>query len=427
MNVLITGGLGFIGFNLILDFIGEYYEKFEFFSTQKHEEQQLQHKKQNLKKNILILDNFSRETSLRNLEWLQTLTRKLNKNKIENTDKIRNENKNEITIATAATENYNIKIANKEIQDKNTLKFLEDFVKKEKIQFDLIYHLAAQVAVTKSILNPKGDFETNAKGALNILEFARKNSDDAILIYSSTNKVYGALNSLDLHETENRYDFIQYNNGINEDFPIDPQTPYGCSKAVGDIYFQDYFKTYGLKTIVFRQSCIYGPHQYGTEDQGWIAHFMNLVRQTKPLKIYGNGKQVRDLLHVFDLIDAYKSASENISQCKGKCYNIGGSRANSLSILQYLSILASLKFKDKLYNLIQQDSGFSLKDPSYQENLPLEILNKCFKIQFENFRLNDQKCFYCDISKAKKDFNWTPKINYKEGIKKLWNFFEIYS
>jgi len=372
MNILITGGLGFIGFNTLMKFINGHNNCNSIIQDQKSDIN-----------NIIIIDNLNRETSLKNLNLLK------------------------YSIKKGIIINDKIKVLTRDIRDKKILDKLKDQ------KFDIIFHFAAQVAVTKSITNPIEDFEINALGSLNILEYARKYSDDAVLIYSSTNKVYGSLNELKLDETAMRYDFKEpqlKKKGISEKTPLNPNTPYGCSKALSDVYFQDYFKTYNLKTIVFRQSCIYGPYQFGSEDQGWIAYLMKSAIHNKKINIYGTGKQVRDILYISDLIDAYELAYKNINKTKGECYNIGGGYINTLSILEYLYILAKIRFPNK-FN----------KDLSDLNQVFSNEIHKIYNLEFKDFRLNDQKCFYCDISKAKQDFNWEPKISYENGIKTLLN------
>jgi len=260
---------------------------------------------------------------------------------------------------------------------------------------DRIYHLAAQVAVTTSVENPLNDFKINAQGTLNVLEamrlFAKKNTS---LIYSSTNKVYGELSEHKIIENENRYDFKNIS-GISESQNLDFHSPYGCSKGCADQYVRDYSRIYNLNTVVFRQSCIYGPHQFGVEDQGWVAWFIIALLNNKKLNIYGDGKQVRDLLFVDDLVDAYTKALDNIDKTKGEVFNIGGGKNFSISVY--------FEFKPILEKL----------------------LGKSITVDFLPWRPGDQKIFISDIKKANEIFNWSPKVSPTEGIFKLFNWVNL--
>ena len=253
---------------------------------------------------------------------------------------------------------------------------------------DIVIHTAGQPGVPSSVRMPKEDFNINALGTLNVLECVRKRSPKAAFIYCSTNKVYGEnVDRIPLKELEKRY---VYNGvkGVSEETSIDHcgHTPYGASKYVGDIYTQEYAYIYGMKTAVFRMSCIYGTRQFGFEDQGWVAWFVIAILTNKPITIYGNGKQVRDLLYVEDLIRAYDSFVE--SDLKHAVYNIGGGLENAVSLLEFLDIL-------------EQELG---KKP---------------KVTFSDWRLSDQKVYISDISKIKKELNWQPIINPEEGIGRI--------
>ena len=253
---------------------------------------------------------------------------------------------------------------------------------------DVILHAAAQTAVTTSDVDPVADFETNALGTFNMLESARKNYVKKVL-YCSTNKVYGEnVNNVGVEEEKSRYVFEKkYQNGIGETFPIDlcEHTPYGCSKLTGDSYMQDYGKLYGIKTGVFRMSCVYGTRQLGIEDQGWVAWFAIATILGKNINIYGDGKQVRDVLFVSDLIDIFDCF---VRSNKSGVYNTGGGPENTLSLLELLEILSKLT-------------------------------NKKSKIKFSDWRPSDQKVYISDISKAKKELKWKPKVSPQEGIKQL--------
>lgn len=256
---------------------------------------------------------------------------------------------------------------------------------------DVIIHTAAQTAVTTSLVDPRTDFEINALGTFKVLEAARLSKNNPCLIFCSTNKVYGGnVNKIPVREKEKRYEFADENfkNGIPETFPTDlcEHTPYGCSKFTGDLYVQEYAHVYGLKTGIFRMSCIYGTRQFGVEDQGWVAWFTIAKLLGKPITIYGDGKQVRDVLYITDLVRAYDAFLQR--KLKGDVFNIGGGVKNTLSLLELLDIL---------------------------ENL----ISKKSKVIFNDWRPSDQKVYISDISKVKKELNWEPKVNVKDGVSKL--------
>lgn len=327
-TVSITGGCGFIGTNAAA-----------------------YHLKKGDK--VIIYDNLSRAGAKQNLNWLKT-------------------------------QKGNFVFVKGDIR--NDKKLLEIFKRHKP---NLVLHLAAQVAMTTSVENPRFDFEVNALGTLNLLEAMRKTKSKAVAIYSSTNKVMGDLSYIPIIEKEKKYDYKDIK-GVDENFPLDFHGPYGCSKGCGDQYFLDYARIFGLNTIVFRQSAIYGPHQFGIEDQGWIAWTINKLIFDKLFTIYGDGKQVRDVLYVDDLIEAFEKSAKNIKKTRGQAYCIGGGKFN-LSLLE-------------LFDLLEKISG------------------KRVKYVFSNWRPGDQKVYVSDISKAKKDFNWFPKISPKEGVKNLYNW-----
>src|ERR1035437_1235235 len=188
--------------------------------------------------------------------------------------------------------------------------------------FDAVFHLAAQVAVTTSVTNPREDFEINAFGSFNVLEAIRETKSNPAILYSSTNKVYGGMTDIKIVEKKGRYAYKDLPKGISEDRILDFHSPYGCSKGTADQYMIDYSRIYGLRTVVFRQSCIYGYRQFGIEDQGWVAWFTIATMLNKPLSIYGDGKQVRDVLFIEDLIDGYEAAIRNIDKIKGQAFKI---------------------------------------------------------------------------------------------------------
>jgi len=248
------------------------------------------------------------------------------------------------------------------------------------------------VAVTTSVLDPQTDFRINAFGTLNVLEALRLfGKKSASLIYSSTNKVYGGLEDLKVVETESRYQFSDLI-GIDEFRNLDFHSPYGCSKGCADQYVRDYSRIYGLNTVVFRQSCIYGPRQFGVEDQGWVAWFIIALLTGKPITIYGDGKQVRDLLYVDDLTRAYTLALDQIETTRGQVFNIGGGQDFAISV------------------------WFDFK------NILEKLLKKNIEAPLAPWRPGDQKIFISDISKAKTVFGWQPLISPNEGITNLFNW-----
>jgi CDP-paratose 2-epimerase len=330
MNILITGGAGFIGSN-----IAERY----------------------LKKGdtVYIFDNLSRRGTGWNLKWLQ-----------KNFD--------------------NVKFIKGDIRKYNDL--LSAF---KKHKFDVVFHFAAQVAVTTSVTNPREDFEINALGTFNLLEAVRNTKQDPIILYSSTNKVYGGMTDIKIVEKKGKYAYSKIPNGISEERLLDFHSPYGCSKGTADQYMVDYARIYNLRTVVFRQSCIYGYRQFGIEDQGWVAWFTIAAMLDKPLTIYGDGKQVRDVLFIEDLADAYESAIKNIEKVKGQAFNIGGGPKNTMSLLELI------KFLEKFFG----------------KKIPLK---------FAEWRPGDQPVFVCDIAKAKKVFGWIPKTSPEAGVKLLYEW-----
>lgn len=328
-NVLITGGAGFIGSNLANYFLGK-------------------------GKDVTIYDNLLRRGVSKNIEWLRDLYGDI------------------------------ITIIEDDIRDYNTLKTtLKDV--------EAICHCAGQVAVTTSVENPREDFEINALGTFNVLEAARQSPNDPIVIFTSTNKVYGGMENIKVIEKDTRYEYKDLKYGAPESQSLDFHSPYGCSKGAGDQYVRDYYRIYGLKTVVFRMSCIYGPRQFGSVDQGWVAHFIISSILNNPLTIYGNGKQTRDVLYVDDLVRAFELGTEKIKTTKGEIYNLGGGKENTISLLEFIDLL--------------------------EENLGREI-----SLNFDNWRPGDQKVYYSDVRKAEKDFNWKPQVNSVEGVKRLFDW-----
>ena len=254
---------------------------------------------------------------------------------------------------------------------------------------DAVLHLAGQVAVTTSVLDPRADFEVNALGTLNILEAVRLRAKGRpAVLYSSTNKVYGHLDHVGTVERDGRYAYKDLPHGVAETEPLDFHSPYGCSKGTGDQYVRDYARIYGLKTVSFRQSCIFGTRQFGIEDQGWVAWFCLAATRGQRFTIFGDGKQIRDTLWIDDLIDAYLAAMDRIEDVKGEVFNLGGGPANTLSLLELVAILEA-HFGRPL------DPGFA------------------------DWRPGDQPVFVADIRKAAARLDWHPKVGTRDGVARL--------
>lgn len=330
MRILVTGGAGFIGANCAT-----------YFANQGHE--------------IVILDNLSRMGSEKNLEWIKR--------------------KCSVEFVKGDLRRY---------QD------LVDIIA-QKGPYDLVLHMAAQVAVTTSVINPREDFEINALGTFNLLEAIRQHNPETTLIYASTNKVYGEMEDLNIIEKDGQYTYQDLPEGVDEKRNLDFHSPYGCSKGAADQYCRDYFRIYGLKTIVMRQSCIYGYRQFGIEDQGWVAWFCIAAVLGRQITVYGDGKQIRDVLFIDDLVRAFELAYENKDQIAGKVYNIGGGPQNTLSLHELIRHLEKLKGK----------------------KIPLA---------YDDWRPGDQKVYIGNISLAEKDFVWKPAVSTDEGVKKLYNW-----
>ncbi len=256
---------------------------------------------------------------------------------------------------------------------------------------EAVFHLAGQVAVTTSVTNPRDDFGSNALGTFNMLEAVRTNGMNPVFVYSSTNKVYGKMDDLLIQDDGDRYSYSTLPQGVSETRPLDFHSPYGCSKGTGDQYVIDYARIYGLRTMCLRQSCIYGINQFGIEDQGWVAWFTIAALLGKKISVYGDGKQVRDVLFIDDLLDAYLSAVKNAGKTAGNVYNIGGGPSNTLSIRELLSHL---------------ESHFGKK----------------IEVSIEAWRPGDQKVFIADVSKAQREFGWVPRTSVEQGIAKLYQW-----
>jgi CDP-paratose 2-epimerase len=257
---------------------------------------------------------------------------------------------------------------------------------------EVIVHLAGQVAVTNSVVDPRTDFEINALGTFNVLESARENREKPFVIYASTNKVYGEMTDIKIQETEKAYAYADFPYGIKETHPLDFHSPYGCSKGAGDQYVRDYARIYGLPTVVMRQSCIYGPRQFGIEDQGWVAWFIIAALTGQPITIYGNGKQVRDVLFINDLLDAYDAAVNQRQSIAGEVYNIGGGHKNTISIWVEFS---------KFLN---------------------DFIGESIKIKYEDFRPGDQLIYVSDIRKAQSELGWSPRVDIRQGFDTLFKW-----
>jgi CDP-paratose 2-epimerase len=259
-----------------------------------------------------------------------------------------------------------------------------------------VYHFAAQVAVTTSLDDPRTDFEVNAGGTLNLLEEVRRQPRRPLFVYTSTNKVYGNLSTLGLqvngqrHEPEFR---VMARGGIDESWPLDLYTPYGCSKGAADQYVLDYGRAYGMPTVVFRMSCIYGPRQMGTEDQGWVAHLLRLMMESRPVTLYGDGMQVRDILFVDDLVDALTLAWTHAGVATGRAFNIGGGPSNTISLLELLERGAVLNGR------------------------PAEI-------RFQPWRTGDQRWYVSNIGAFRATTGWFPRVGVAAGVTRLHEWLE---
>lgn len=254
---------------------------------------------------------------------------------------------------------------------------------------DVIVHLASQVAVTTSVAQPREDFEINALGTFNVLEAARLSKRNPIVLYASTNKVYGGMENVVIEEADSHYRYADMSLGIPETMQLDFHSPYGCSKGAGDQYVHDYHRIYGLPTVVLRQSCIYGPRQFGIEDQGWVAWFVIAALRNKPITIYGDGKQVRDLLYIDDLLDCYDVSIEKIDLSSGKIYNVGGGPNNTISIWKEFGPILE------------------------------RLLDKQIPVKWADWRPGDQRVFVSDIRKVDQELGWQPQVSVEEGIERL--------
>lgn len=259
---------------------------------------------------------------------------------------------------------------------------------------DVVLHAAGQTAVTKSVADPRADFDINALGTLNVLEAARESQSpehNPVILYTSTNKVYGGMEEIRTVLSGSRYTYIDRPNGIGEDQPLDFHSPYGCSKGAGDQYMRDYARIFGLKTIVLRQSCIYGVWQFGTEDQGWLAHFIISAVFDWGLTIYGDGRQVRDALYIDDLVNAYDLLITNHERSAGHIFNIGGGAANAISLLELITLLD-------------------------------EFRGRPMRLDFDSWRPGDQRVFISDTNRLANVVGWEPGVNIRAGARKLYDW-----
>jgi CDP-paratose 2-epimerase len=327
--VVITGGAGFIGANLAGRLLA-------------------------LGQRVLLFDNLSRPGVASNLGWLTGMYG------------------NAFTI---------------EVGD------IRDYAAVERVVANAaaVFHFAAQVAVTSSLSQPREDFLVNAKGTLNVLEALRTQPRHPPLLFTSTNKVYGSMANMQLGEERLRYvpdDRIVRERGIDETAALDFHSPYGCSKGCADQYVLDYSRSFGLPALVFRMSCIYGPLQCGNEDQGWVAHFASSMYRGDPITVYGNGKQVRDLLFVDDLIDAMLLAVLHLKHTSGRAFNIGGGPGNACSVAEVVSLLS------KVQNI----------EPA---------------LRFADWRKADQRYYVSDTAAFRRATGWQPKTRLQDGIEHL--------
>jgi CDP-paratose 2-epimerase len=337
-SAIVTGGCGFIGIHCVQRLLCDGYR-------------------------VLCIDNLSRQGAEQNLAWIAQCDR---------------------------SDYFDFVLL--DIRHFYGLAYLfRDFVQRHGTP-EIVIHQAGQVAVTQSIIAPIDDFETNALGTLNVLEAVRTICPKATVIFSSTNKVYGCLDDVETRELAERYEFVNRSLGISTSQPVVPHSPYGCSKAAADQYMHDYARTYGLRTFVFRQSCIYGTRQFGQADQGWISWFMIASALRRELTIYGSGKQLRDVLWIDDLLDAYWTAWR--SGISSEIFNIGGGPDNTLSILELIDFL--------------------------EELAPGAISGACLRRSPP--RTGDQLVYVSDISALTQSLGWKPKVARREGIERLWTW-----
>jgi CDP-paratose 2-epimerase len=329
---LITGGAGFIGTNLAHRILSE-------------------------GKPVLIYDSLSRAGVEQNLAWL------------------RREHGDLVQFELADTRN-------------------REALRKAVQRASQVFHFAAQVAVTTSLEDPIDDFEINAHGTLNLLEAMRALDNPPPLVFTSTNKVYGEMQDVKLRVHRGRYepeDPQIRENGFSEERCVHFHSPYGCSKGCAEQYVLDYARTFGMRTAVFRMSCIYGLHQFGNEDQGWVAHFLIRALEGKPITIYGDGRQVRDVLFVEDLVNAFLRAQENIESLSGRAFNIGGGPLNTISLLELMELIGELHGRKP-------------------------------ETRFDAWRSADQQYYVSDTRQFSEATGWHQQIGVREGVTRLYEW-----
>ncbi|MFC5068035.1 NAD-dependent epimerase/dehydratase family protein [Flaviflagellibacter deserti] len=332
--VLITGGAGFVGCNLADSFLGDGHD-------------------------VIVFDALSRQGVETNLAWLRK------------------------------KHGARVRAVIADIRDATA-------VDEAVLDASAVIHLAAQVAVTSSLEAPLEDFSINGQGTLNVLEALRRKRGETPLLFASTNKVYGHLGQTALTSADDRYEPLDHNVrqfGISEAQPLDFATPYGCSKGVADQYVVDYSRTFDLKTAVLRMSCIYGPRQFGTEDQGWVAHFLIRALSGEPITIYGDGRQVRDVLHVSDAVQAYRSVLNAIDRCSGRAFNLGGGPSNAVSLRILLKEIRAL--------------------------LGREVM-----ATYADWRPGDQLYFVADTRRLTRELGWSATIGWRQGLRDLASWIE---
>ncbi|NOZ06395.1 MAG: NAD-dependent epimerase/dehydratase family protein [Chloroflexi bacterium] len=330
-KVLITGGAGFIGANLAHRLIGR-------------------------GDDVTIFDNLSRRGTDSNLAWLYD---------------------------EHGPDSFNFVRA--DLEDYPALLQAAEGV-------EIVYHLAGQVAVTTSVTDPRSDFMANALGTFNALEAARHAGNDAAFLFASTNKVYGGMEEVGVAEDETRYRYAELPDGVPETQPLDFHSPYGCSKGAGDQYVRDYARIYGLRSVVMRQSCIYGYRQFGVEDQGWVAWFIIAAVLGRPITIYGDGKQVRDVLFIEDLLDAYDAAVAHIDRAAGQVYNIGGGAENVMAVWTEFGPLLE------------------------------RLMGRRIPVSYDDWRPGDQRVYVSDIRKSARELGWRPRVSVEEGVRRLYEW-----
>lgn len=330
--VLVTGGSGFIGTSLA-------------------------HALASAGRRVRVLDNLSRAGVEKNLRWLQQ------------------------------THGDRVSVEVADVRDATA-------VQRAMVGVETVFHFAAQVAVTTSLDDPLHDFDVNARGTLNVLEAARAQAEQPAVLFTSTNKVYGGMEDVRLRLRGLRYepadDHLRVR-GFSEERRLDFHSPYGCSKGTADQYVLDYARSYGMRAAVFRMSCIYGPHQFGTEDQGWVAHFLIRALEDRPLTLYGDGMQVRDVLFVEDLVRAFLLAERHIGEISGQAFNMGGGPANTVSLLE-------------LIDLIGQIHG---QKP---------------EVRLEGWRTGDQRWYVSDTGKFEAATGWRAQVDAREGVGRLYSW-----